>query len=409
MAELNASVTGIELPPIPEAHAWIARYDGSMGPALDLCQAVPGWPPHPELLSHLAAAALDPANAKYGLINGDPALREAYAADVSATCGGIISPDQVAITAGCNQAFFLAMLTLARAGDAVLLPLPWFWNHQQTCTMLGIEPRPLPCSPDRAFVPDPADAAALIDHRVRAIVLITPNNPTGAVYPPATIRAFADLCRERGIWLILDETYRDFLPDGQDRAHDLFTDPDWPETLIGLYSFSKAFSVPGHRLGAVVASTRLIGEFVKVLDCLHICPQRPAQAALAWAIPALRTWRRANRDQVNARAEAVRAAFRQLPDWRLDSIGAYFAYVRHPFADAGSPHVAERLATDFGAVGLPGTAFGPGQDRHLRLAFANLDLAGVAHLASRLEGLARAYTKSPRPGLLGSISRHPRA
>ncbi len=88
MPPLNPLVTGIEPPPIPEAHAWAARYDGAHGPALDLCQAVPGWAPHPDILAHLAQAAADPALARYGLINGDLALRETYAADLAATYGG---------------------------------------------------------------------------------------------------------------------------------------------------------------------------------------------------------------------------------------------------------------------------------------------------------------------------------
>ncbi len=384
MPDINPLVAAIELPPIPEAHAWAARYDGAFGPPLDLCQAVPGYAPHPEVLEHLATSAAARDNARYGLINGDLPLREAYAADVSATYGGPIGPAQVAITAGCNQAFFLSMLTLARAGDAVLLPLPWFWNHQQTCAMLGIEPRPLPCRAEDGFVPDPAHAESLIDDRVRAIVLVTPNNPTGAVYPPEIIAAFAELCRRRRLWLILDETYRDFLPEGQDRAHDLFARPDWAETIIQLYSFSKAYCVPGARLGAVVADAALIGQFMKVLDCMHICPQRPAQAALCWAIGALRDWRAANRRLINARADAVRAAFARLPAWQLDSLGAYFAYVRHPFESLASPVVAEVMASTLGAVGLPGTAFGPGGKRHLRLAFANTEADGLNDLAARL-------------------------
>ena len=212
MPPLNPLVTGIVPPPIPEAHGWAQRYDGTFGPLLDLCQAVPGYLPHPDLLQHLSAAAAEPVAAKYGLINGDAALREVYAADLSRTYGGTVGPSQIAITAGCNQAFFLAMMTLAQSGDAVLLPTPWFWNHQQTLEMLGIEARPLPCTADNAFIPDPGAAEALLDAHVRAIVLITPNNPTGAVYPPDVIARFQDLCQRRGIWLILDETYRDFLP-----------------------------------------------------------------------------------------------------------------------------------------------------------------------------------------------------
>ncbi len=395
MPALNPLVTRVEVPPIPEAHAWAARYGGGAGPALDLCQAVPGYAPHPAILERLAEAAAERGNARYGLIDGDLALRESYAADLSATYGGAVGPDQVAITAGCNQAFFLSMLSLARAGDAVLLPLPWFWNHQQTCTMLGVEARALPCSPEDGFVPDVETAEALIDGRVRAIVLVTPNNPTGAVYSPEVIAGFHDLCRRRGIWLILDETYRDFLPDGQARAHELFARPDWAETVIQLYSFSKAYCVPGARLGAVAAGRGVIAEFVKVLDCMHICPQRPAQAALRWAIEALPEWRSANRRLINGRAAAVRAAFEPLPEWRIGSLGAYFAYVRHPFAGIPASRVAETMASDYGAVCLPGPAFGPGQERYLRLAFANTEADGLRDLSRRLARLSLARETVP--------------
>ena len=390
MPKLNPLVTGIVPPPIPEAHGWARRYDGAFGPLLDLCQAVPGYPPHPALLQQLSDAAAEPAAAKYGLINGDAALREAYAADLSHTYGGAIDPNQVAITAGCNQAFFLAMMTLAQSGDAVLLPTPWFWNHQQTLEMLGIEARALPCTADDAFIPDPDAAEALLDPRVRAIVLITPNNPTGAVYPPEVIARFQSLCQRRGIWLILDETYRDFLPAGQARAHDAFTDPAWPETVIQLYSFSKSYCIPGHRLGAVTAAAPLVLEFIKVLDCMHICPQRAGQSALSWAIGALGEWRAENRVTINDRAAALRAAFQRLPDWRVESLGAYFAYVRHPFGPAPAAQVAEKLAATCGALCLPGSAFGPGQQGHLRLAFANTGLDGISQVADRLAALQQA-------------------
>ena len=253
--------------------------------------------------------------------------------------------------------------------------------------MLGIEARPLPCSAEAGFVPDVARAEGLIDGRTRAIVLVSPNNPTGAVYSPADITEFFELCQRRGIWLISDETYRDFLPAGQERAHGLFARPDWAGTLIGLYSFSKAYCVPGARVGAITAGAGSIAEFRKALDCLHICPQQPAQAALAWAIGALPVWRATNRGVINQRAAAVRAAFAGLDGWRLESVGAYFAYVRHPFADPAAA-VAERLATEFGAVCLPGPAFGPGQQLHLRMAFANVEAEGLRALGERLALMA---------------------
>ncbi len=163
--------------------------------------------------------------------------------------------DEIALTAGCNQAFVVAMLALAKAGERVLLPAPWYFNHQMTLQMLGIEACPLPCRAAHGFVPQLADAEALIDARTRAIVLVSPNNPTGAVYPPETLAGFAELCATRGLWLVLDETYRDFLPDGVARPHDLFADARLRPHLIQLYSFSKpmrclAGGSEHHRAGA---------------------------------------------------------------------------------------------------------------------------------------------------------------
>jgi aspartate/methionine/tyrosine aminotransferase len=388
---LNPLLVATGNPPIPEAQGWAARYDGAAGPMLDLCQAVPGYPPHPELLARLGEEAARRDAAKYGTIVGDLGLREAYAADMGTFHGGRIGADQVAITAGCNQAFFMAILAIAQRGDAVMLPTPWYWNHSMTLDMLGIDAIPLPCTAENGFVPDPERAAALWTPRTRAVVLITPNNPTGAIYPPEVIAGFAALCRERGATLLLDETYRDFLPEDAEQPHAVFADSDWSHSVIGLYSFSKSFCIPGHRLGALVADESVIAQGWKALDCLHICPQRGAQAAVAWAIPALRDWRDGNRAEINRRAAAMRHAVESVPGWRLDSLGAYFAYVRHPYGDTPGAQVAEELAARHGALCLPGSAFAPrgdrGQDGHLRLAFANLDLAGIAALPARLAAL----------------------
>jgi aspartate/methionine/tyrosine aminotransferase len=385
MNRINPLLVDTGTPPIPEAQAWLSAYGGSLGAPIDLSQAVPGYPPPPALLAALAEAAGRPGAASYGPIVGDAALREAYAAEVSRLYGAEVGPGEIAIAAGCNQAFFVAMIALARAGDAVLLPSPWYFNHEMTLHMLGIEARPLPCSPEAGFVPDPGQAERLVDGKVRALVLVTPNNPTGAVYPPETIEAFAALCRRKGIWLVLDETYRDFLGERDQRPHAVFADDGWRDTVIGLYSFSKSYCVPGHRLGAITAGAPALAEIGKVLDCMQICPARPGQIALAPAIAALAAWREGNRQEIVARAAAFRAALAGTP-WRIDSIGAYFAYVAHPFPGRKAADVAETLARSRGVLGLPGSYFGPGQDDHLRIAFANAGQDAIGALRGRLDG-----------------------
>ncbi|OJY63427.1 MAG: aspartate/tyrosine/aromatic aminotransferase [Rhodospirillales bacterium 70-18] len=384
---LSPRIRATGAPPIPAARQWAARYRGGAGPAIDLTQAVPGYPPHPELLRHLGETAGTRAAAQYGDIDGDIGLREALAADLTQTYAAPIAAADVAITAGCNLAFTMAMTALAGTGEAVMLPSPWYFNHHMALTMLGIETVPLPCAAENGFIPDPDRAAALLTPATRAIVLVTPNNPTGAIYPPATIARFATLCRARGLWLVLDETYRDFLPDQATPPHTVFADPAWRDHVLHLYSFSKAYCVPGHRIGAMLAGPACREQLLKVLDTMQICPTRAPQTALTWAVEALRPWRGDNRALMAGRAAAFRAAVAQLPGWRLDALGAYFAYLRLPEGAPEAMRSAEILAAEHGLMTLPGPFFGPGQDRHLRLAFANVDVDAIAAVPARLAAL----------------------
>lgn len=387
-ATLNPDLLDTGTPPIPEAQGWARAYDGRNGPLIDLSQAVPGSPPPQELLQRLGEAAGATDSARYGAITGDLALREAYAKEMGSIYGAPFSPSEIAITSGCNQAYVITMMAAARAGDNVLLPTPWYFNHEMTLTMLGVEPRPLPCNPAAGFVPDVADAEKLIDARTRAIVLVTPNNPTGAVYPAETIAAFAELCARRGLWLVLDETYRDFLPEGVARPHEVFAASTWQDSVIGLYSFSKAYAVPGWRLGAITAGEKVVAQIGKVLDCVQISPVRAGQAAITWGIDGIRDWREANRVEINARAALFRTAMAPLNGWRVLAAGAYFAYVAHPFQGVPAAEVARALVQERGVLALPGPYFGPEQEQHLRIAIANVAADRISRLGERLAGFS---------------------
>lgn len=143
------------------------------------------------------------------------------------------------LTLSSCSAFYATMLALAQPGDQVILPTPWYFNHAMTLEQLAISLVPLPC-PAPTFLPSLSQCAQLVTPRTRAIVLVSPNNPTGAVYPPELLREFAALARENKVALVLDETYRDFV-DG--RPHGLFAETAWREYLVHLFSFSKCVSV----------------------------------------------------------------------------------------------------------------------------------------------------------------------
>ncbi len=381
----NPWLAAVEPSPIGETKRWVlGRSFPADRPLIDLSQAVPGYPPALELRQHLGKLLLDPGVHGYTPILGLPALREAYAAHLSSFYADRIVPAEVGITSGCNQAFCLAIMSLAQAGDQVILPRPHYFNHDMWLRMQGIAPVSLDFRPGSGAVPDAEDAAKLIGPRTRAIVLISPNNPTGAVYPRATIHAFYELAKQRGIALILDETYKDFLPDGE-RPHDLFSDPDRRGTLVHLYSFSKVFALTGYRVGGVTAGSSLVAEIEKAMDCVSICPPRLGQEAALYGLGNLLPWARRNTEGLKARPDMLGHGLTRSNRWRLVSIGAYFAYVEHPFAGQRSTDVSKRLADEENLLTIPGDMFGTGQERFVRLAFANVADDRIPAVLERLE------------------------
>ena len=388
MLPLNPAIAATFRPPVMEARRWLEGVTfPPERPLINVSQAAPVDPPPEPLRRAMSEAALNQPDAHfYGPVLGRSELREAVATDWSRAYGGVIRPEQVAITQGCNQAFCATIQTLAGPGDEIILPLPWYFNHKMWLDMQGIRSVGLHCG--QGMIPDAAEAAKLITDRTRAIVLVSPNNPSGAEYPAETLRAFFDLARSRNLALIVDETYRDF--DSRSGApHHLFADPDWGDTLIHLYSFSKAYRLTGHRIGAVVASEARMIEIEKFLDTVAICASQIGQIGAAWGMANLTEWLAGERAEILARRAAMDAGMASLEGWKVKGCGAYFAWVEHPF-DLPSPELAKRLVREAGVLLLPGTMFMPEGDadgaRHVRIAFANADVAGIGTLMRRLAG-----------------------
>ncbi len=378
-------------PPVMEARRWLDGVHFSADrPLINVSQAAPVDPPPDALRQVMADVALNDASAHlYGPVLGLDALRTELAAQTAAHYGGTITAQNTGVTSGCNQAFAATVMSLTGEGDEIILPTPWYFNHKMWLDMAGVRSIPLPCGP--GMIPDPDQAAALITPRTRAIALVTPNNPCGTEYPAEILRAFFDLARANGIALIVDETYRDF--DSRTGApHDLFTDPDWDDTLIHLYSFSKAYRLTGHRVGALITSSARLSEVEKFLDTVAICPGQIGQHAALWGMQNLTQWLAGERAEILDRRAAIQEGFPALAakGWQLLGLGAYFAYVQHPF-DISSADLAPKLVRDAGILLLPGTMFTPDSDasgqQQLRVAFANLDRAGVGTLMRRLESL----------------------
>src|SRR6056297_3300161 len=378
-------------PPVMEARRWLNGVEFPANrPLINVSQAAPVDPPPHALREIIAEAALsDPQAHLYGPVLGRPDLRLEVADQWSSAYGGRIEGQNVAITSGCNQAFCAAIATLCAEGDEVIVPTPWYFNHKMWLDMSGVAAMPLPAQAE--LLPDPDEAARLITPRTRAIVLVTPNNPGGVEYPADLVAAFYRLAQARGLTLIIDETYRDF--DARTGApHDLFSDPDWPDTLVQLYSFSKAYRLTGHRVGAMVAAPARLAEAEKFLDTVTICPNQLGQIAALWGMRYLGQWLAGERAEILDRRAAIHDHLPTLTaqGWSLLGCGAYFAYLRHPFA-LPSDELAPKLVREAGVLLLPATMFHPeGEPRgkqELRIAFANVDRAAIGALFERLGGL----------------------
>ena len=366
-------IRDVHFPPISEVQQWVAKASFPADrPLIDLCQAIPDYPPAAALVEQLKLCLDDPLTARYSPDEGMPAAREAVSAYYGRCYGASVSPGQICLTIGASQAFWLAMVTLCRAGDEVIVQVPYYFDHDMALAMLGISRVYAPFTEESGGLPDLAAIERLITPRTRALLLVTPSNPTGAIIPPATIRSLFDLAARHDIALVLDETYAAFLPGGSP-PHELFTDPGWGDQFIHIMSFGKTYALTGFRAGALVAGEEFIHHALKAQDTMAVCQPRITQHAIRFGTERLDGWVAANREIMTRRHDRFREEFvRPGNPFVLVASGAFFGWIRHPFTGCTGREAAKRLVNEAGLLTLPGEVFGPGLEGYLRLAFGNI-------------------------------------
>jgi aspartate/methionine/tyrosine aminotransferase len=380
-------IAAVHFPPISEVKRWLAERPADGRELIDLCQAVPDYAPARELTDHLTTLLGDPLMSKYSPDEGLPEVRAAICDYYVRKFGAQLSPDNLCLTIGASQAFWLAMVTLCRAGDEVVVQAPYYFDHPMALDILGIRGVYAPFIEADAGLPDPATIEALITERTRAILIVSPSNPTGAITPPATIRELFKIARRHNIALILDETYLEFIPGGA-RSHELFSDPAWGEHFIQIASFGKTYALTGYRAGMLVASGDFIHHALKAQDTMAVCQPRITQQAVKFGVENLDGWVAANRDMMTRRHDLFRAEFMQPGNrFRLTASGAFFAWVRHPFSSCSGRQVARRLVDEAALLCLTGEVFGPGLEGYLRLAFGNIREESIPEAVQRFRDL----------------------
>lgn len=379
----SPNISNVHFPPISEVKRWAAARPPGGRKLIDLCQAVPDYPPATELTDHLSRLLGDPLLSRYSPDEGLPEVRGALCGYYGRKYGALLSPDNFCLTIGASQAFWLAIVTLCRAGDEIVVQTPYYFDHPMALDILGIRGVYAPFVEAEGGVPNPATIESLITDRTRAILVVSPSNPTGAITPPAAIRELFGLARRRNIALILDETYNEFIPGGL-RPHDLFSDPAWGDHFVQIASFGKTFALTGYRAGMLVASGEFIGHALKAQDSMAVCQPRITQHAVRFGVENLDPWVAANRDMMSRRHDLFRAEFMRPGNrFRIAASGAFFAWVRHPFKECSGRGAAKRLVDEAAILCLPGEVFGPGLEGYLRLAFGNIREEDIPEAVAR--------------------------
>ena len=370
-------LAAVQSPVIPVMGALIAQTPGT----LSLGQGMVGWGP-PDTVISAAQQALqsDPQIHRYGPVEGLPPLRAAIASHLHHQHGLDLEASAVLVTAGSNMAFNAVVQVLCDPGDEVILPVPYYFNHAMAIRLAG----GVPVAVDAGVIPDPERLAAAITPRSRAIVTVSPNNPSGAVFPREVLKAINQLCAERGLLHISDEAYALFRY-GTAEHWSPGSAPGSGAHTVTLGSLSKSHGMAGWRLGYAAAPRTLMAELAKVQDTILICAPHLSQHAGLAALEAGNGWCLERIATLAERRTQVLQALEQ-PEapWRLMAPpeGAFYALL-NVSTPLSSDVAMERLIREHRVALVSGSSFGlPGCC--LRLSYGMLSEAPLQEALDRL-------------------------
>ncbi len=360
---------------------------------ISLGQGVVNYAPPPEAAAEIARFLAEPENNKYQGTSGMPPLLDALSEKLAAENGVPVGPEhgnRLMVTAGGNQAFFNVALAILDPGDEVILPLPFYFNHEMAIVMANA--RPVLVETDHNFQLDLDAIRAAITPRTRAILTVSPNNPTGAVYSEDSLRAVNALCAERGLFHISDEAYEYFTYEGA-KAFSPASIEGAAGHTISLYSMSKAYGFASWRIGWMVFPETLEPALRKIQDTVIICPPVVAQYAAVGALAAGRAFVRQEVEKLAQTRVMVKGELSALEADGLAEIphaaGALYFLLRLKSSMAPLDY-ATRLIREHRVAVIPGDAFGLTQGCHLRVAYGALQPATAAEGVGRLVAGIRA-------------------
>jgi len=374
----------VQSPIIPVVGQLIRENPGT----ISLGQGVVHYGPPPQAIERMQRFFENPQLHKYQPVEGIPALIEVISKKLREENDIEVRNDQqIVVTAGANMGFMNAIYAITDPGDEVIIQRPYYFNHEMAITMANC--RPVAVDMTDQYQLDVDAIASAITDRTRAILTISPNNPTGAVYSEQSLRQVNELCRQRGIYHICDEPYEYFVYDGA--TH--FSPGSIAQSVahtISLFSLSKGFGFASWRIGYMVIPEHLSVAIKKAQDTLLICPPVICQEAAVGALEVGRAYVREFVEDMSKTRLLVLQELEKLSE-RIEvppTQGAFYFLLRLN-TDMDSMQLVEQLVREYGVAAIPGTTFGIEGKCCLRISYGALEQNTVARGIGRLvDGLS---------------------
>lgn len=382
-------MAAVQAPVIPIVAELIRTNPGT----ISLGQGVVSYGPPPQAVERLRSFLQSAENHKYQAVHGIPLLRELLERKLREENHVGLGPHRaIVVTAGANMGFLNAILAITDVEEEVILVQPYYFNHEMAIRIAGA--RPIPVASDEQYQLRIEALAAAVTPRTRAIVTVSPNNPTGAVYPEADLRAVNELCRQHGLYHISDEAYECFTWEGTQHFSPASL-PDGDGHTIGLYSLSKSHGFASWRIGYMVIPRHLFEPIRKIQDTNLICPPVVSQWAAVGALEAGREYCLSQRPTIAAARRIMLDALTAAEDVCCvpAAAGAFYLLINIP-TQADSAQVVERLVREHRVAVIPGATFGVKERCALRVSYGPLTETTATDGAQRLVRGLRAIVAS---------------
>ncbi|MEM1395427.1 MAG: pyridoxal phosphate-dependent aminotransferase [Cyanobacteria bacterium P01_H01_bin.150] len=376
---LISRMESVQSPIIPVVGELIKNSPGT----ISLGQGVVSYSPPAEAIEFLPKFLSNSSNNLYQAVEGIPLLINILKEKLAAFNNiEIKDNNRIVVTAGSNMAFMNAILAITSLDDEIILNTPYYFNHEMAIAMTGCNP--VLVETDENYQLQPDKILQAITSKTRAIVTISPNNPTGAVYSKELLQQVNDICRQRGIYHISDEAYEYFTYDDVKHVSPA-SFPDSSKHTISLFSLSKAYGFASWRIGYMLIPQHLLTAVKKVQDTNLICPPVVSQYAALGALQAQPEYLKDNIQAIAEVRELVIEAFQGLEDicTIAPADGAFYFFLKvHNQMDAFE--LVKQLISIYHVAVLPGTTFGMNQGCYLRVAYGALQKEAVKEGIERL-------------------------